>query len=75
MKKKSKSSATKINSGFNDLMGSYIMALQENSDDIAQMLEELTSRKLSVSDKKELNKIQSSLKKMDSDLNSLDKGN
>ena len=75
MRKKSKNSASKMNSGFNDLMGSYIIALQENSDDIAQMLEELTSRKLSVSDKKELNKIKSSLKKMDSDLNSLDKGN
>ena len=56
MKKKDKNSATKINSGFNDLMGSYILALQENSDDIAMMLEELTSRKLSVNDKKELNK-------------------
>ena len=73
MKKKDKSSATKINSGFNDLMGSYILALQENSDDIAMMLEELTSRKLSVNDKKELNKIEKNLKKMNTDLNSLGK--
>ena len=74
MKKKNKSSVTKINSGFNDLMGSYIAALQENSNDITQMLEELTNRKLSAFDKKELNKIQKNLKKVDSDLNSLDKG-
>ena len=73
MQKKSKNSASKINSGFNDLMGSYIMALQENSDDIAMMLEELTGRSLSSSDRKELGKIKRSLKKMDSDLNSLDK--
>lgn len=73
MRKKSKNSASKINSGFNDLMGSYIMALQENSDDIAMMLEELTGRSLSSSDRKELGKIKRSLKKMDSDLNSLDK--
>lgn len=73
MRKKNKNSASKINSGFNDLMGSYIMALQENSDDIAMMLKELTGRSLSVSDRKELGKIKRSLKKMDSDLNSLDK--
>lgn len=73
MRKKSKNSASKINSGFNDLMGSYIMALQENSDDIAMMLKELTGRSLSASDRKELGKIKRSLKKMDSDLNSLDK--
>lgn len=73
MQKKSKNSASKINSGFNDLMGSYIMALQENSDDIAMMLKELTGRSLSSSDRKELGKIKRSLKKMDSDLNSLDK--
>ena len=73
MKKKSKNSASKMNSGFNDLMGSYIMALQENSDDIAMMLTELTGRNLSANDKKELGKIKRSLKKMDSDLNSLDK--
>lgn len=73
MRKKSKNSASKINSGFNDLMGSYIMALQENSDDIAMMLKELTGRSLSSSDRKELGKIKRSLKKMDSDLNSLDK--
>ena len=54
-------------------MGSYILALQENSDDIAMMLEELTSRKLSVNDKKELNKIEKNLKKMNTDLNSLGK--
>ena len=73
MPKKNKNSASKINSGFNDLMGSYITALQENSDDIAMMLTELTGRDLSVKDKKELGKIKRSLKKMDSDLNSLDK--
>ena len=73
MQKKNKNSASKINSGFNDLMGSYIMALQENSDDIAMMLKELTGRSLSSSDRKELGKIKRSLKKMDSDLNSLDK--
>ena len=73
MKKKSKNSASRINSGFDDLMGSYIMALQENSDDIAMMLTELTGRSLSAKDKKELVKIKRSLKKMDSDLNSLDK--
>ena len=49
------------------------MALQENSDDIAMMLKELTGRSLSSSDRKELGKIKRSLKKMDSDLNSLDK--
>ena len=73
MRKKNKNSASKINSGFNDLMGSYIMALQENSDDIAMMLKELTGRSLSASDRKELGKIKRSLKKMDSDLNSLEK--
>ena len=73
MRKKNKNSASKINSGFNDLMGSYITALQENSDDIAMMLKELTERSLSSSDRKELGKIKRSLKKMDSDLNSLDK--
>ena len=61
MQKKSKNSASKINSGFNDLMGSYIMALQENSDDIAMMLKELTGRSLSASDRKELGKIKRSL--------------
>ena len=72
MKKKSQNSADKISSGFNDLMGAYIDALKENSDDIASMLASLQGRELSKSEKKELSNIKQSLKKIDKNLKFLD---
>ena len=72
MRKKSQNSVDRISSGFNDLMGSYIEALQENSADIAEMLNSLKGRELSKDEKKELGEIKKSIKKIDSNLKFLD---
>ena len=72
MRKKSQNSVDRISSGFNDLMGSYIEALQENSADIAEMLTSLKGRELSKDEKKELGEIKKSIKKIDSNLKFLD---
>ena len=72
MRKKSQNSVDRISSGFNDLMGSYIEELQENSADIAEMLTSLKGRELSKDEKKELGEIKKSIKKIDSNLKFLD---
>ena len=68
MQRKRKNSESQISSGFSDLMGSYITALEENSEDIALMLEMLKDKKLSVQDKKFLKSFKRQLKEIDSSL-------
>ena len=68
MQKKRKNSESQISNGFSDLMGSYIIALEENSEDIALMLEMLKDKKLSERDKKFLKSFKRQLKEIDSSL-------
>ena len=58
----------KASESFNVLMGSYIDALAENSQDISSMLEELKKRKLSNKDKKELKSFKKAISKLDDEL-------
>ena len=69
MRKKEKNTQqSQMSSGFSNLMDSYIVALQENSEDIAHALELLKGKNLSASAKNELKGIQKQLKDIDKDL-------
>lgn len=57
--------------GFSSLMDSYIFALEDNSEIITEMLEELSKRELSASDKKELKSINRSIESLDNQLKKL----
>ena len=59
--------------GFSDLIDSYTFALKDNSDVITDMLEELSKRKLSKADKEELKKINRDLNSIDKQINKLGK--
>lgn len=52
-------------------MDSYIFALEDNSEIITEMLEELSKRELSASDKKELKSINRSIESLDNQLKKL----
>lgn len=72
MKKREKSTQqSQMSNGFSSLMDSYIVALQENSEDIAHALELLQGKNLSALAKKELKGIQKQLKDIDKDLKSI----
>lgn len=71
MRKKEESSISQVSNGFNDLMGSYIEALQENSEDIVRALELLKDKNLSAVNKKELKDIQKHLKNIDKSLKNI----
>ena len=70
MKKKSKNTE-KISNGFNGLINTYIAALEENSEDIASMLEKLKGRKLSEANKDFLKDFKKQLKRIDGNLKKL----
>ena len=57
--------------GFSSLMDSYIFALEDNSEIISEMLEELSKRELSPSDKKELKSINKEIQSLDNQLKKL----
>lgn len=70
MKKRDRNTE-KLGSGFNNLMNSYILALEENSEDIASMLSVLKSKKLSDEDKKFLKSFKRQIKHIDDSLKEL----
>ena len=59
--------------GFSDLIDSYTFALKDNSEIITDMLEELSKRKLSKADREELKKINRDLNSIDKQINKLGK--
>ena len=67
MKKKQKSTQQTQSSidGVSNLMDSYILALEGNSAEITDMLNELSSRGLKESDKKSLQRLTTELRKID----------
>ena len=60
----------KVN-GYEQLVINYTRALQLNSDIIVQALNELTTKELSVNDKKKLKKLSRALKKINNNLEAL----
>lgn len=77
MKKKKKNTSKEqtgsTSDGFNCLIDSHILALEDNSFLIEQALEALTNKQLSPDEKKNLNKINKQIKKLNKDLDSLGK--
>lgn len=59
--------------GFSSLMDSYIFALEDNTEIITEMLEELSKRELSEEDKKELKSINRGIESLDNQLKRLGK--
>lgn len=72
MRKKQQQSL-RDNDGFSALIDSYTYALEDNSELIAEMLNELSKRDLSKEDKNELKEINRDLEKLDKQLNKLGK--
>lgn len=72
MKKKTQKQLNK-EEGFSNLIDSYMFALQGNSDEIVDLLEELSKRSLSNSDKEDLNRIRRELKSLDNQIDKIGK--
>ena len=72
VKKKQQNTASS-DDGFSSLMDAYIHALEDNSNIITDMLEELSKRELSEADKNELKQLDKGLAKLDKQLNKLGK--
>ncbi len=70
---KKKQSIASSDDGFQALIDSYTYALEDNSELIADMLEELSKRKLTAADKNSLKEIDRDLKSLDRQLNKLGK--
>lgn len=73
VKKKQQQSLKSSDDGFSALIDSYTYALEDNSEIIAEMLEELSKRELSKDDKNSLKEINRDLEKLDKQLNKLGK--
>ena len=71
--KKKQQNTTSSSDGFSSLLDSYVYALEDNSEIIAEMLEELSKRKLTKADKDELKQLDKDLLKLDNQLNKLGK--
>ena len=63
----------KMDEGFASLMDNYILALEDNSEDMAKMLKLLKGKKLTANDKQMLAKFQKDLDKVDKKLKKLGK--
>lgn len=66
-----KDKLTMANKGFEQLLGVHTHALEENSQEVVQILEILSKKKLSVKDKNSLKKISKELKSVDKRIDSL----
>ena len=71
MKKKKNSSQIQSDNGFENLIKVYTYALQDNSAEIAAMLEELSCRKLSKQDIRTLGSIKKELRRLDKEIDNL----
>lgn len=71
--KKKQQNTTSSSDGFSSLLDSYVYALEDNSEIIAEMLEELSKRNLTKADKDELKQLDKDLVKLDKQLNKLGK--
>lgn len=60
-----------VEDGFSSLIDSYIVALQDNSREIEDMLKSLKGRKLSKTEKQMLNKFKKDLEKVDKTLDKI----
>lgn len=60
-----------VEDGFSSLIDSYIVALQDNSREIEDMLKSLKGRKLSKTEKQMLNKFKRDLEKVDKTLDKI----
>ena len=57
--------------GFDDLLEVHTRALEENSKSVVEILELLSDKKLSIKDRKNLNKIKREIKNIDITIDSL----
>lgn len=72
MKKKTQKLLNK-DEGFSNLIDSYVYALQGNSDEIAELLGELSTRNLSKADKADLKRIKRELLSLDNQIDKIGK--
>ena len=61
----------KVEDGFSSLIDSYIIALEDNSKEIAEALKSLKGRKLSKKEKKMFDEIKKDLENLDSRLDKI----
>ena len=71
--KKKQQSQQENKDGFSSLIDAYTYALQDNTEIISQMLEELAKRKLSKKDKDDLKKISREFNSIENQINKLGK--
>ena len=71
MKKKKNTSQVQGNSGFDGLINVHTYALEENSKEIANMLESLSEKKLSKQELRTLDFIKKELRRLDKEIDNL----
>lgn len=71
MKRKKNISQNSSSSGFDSLINVHTAALEENSNMIAKMLEELSNKKLSTNNIKDIKFIKRELKRLNNELDNL----
>ena len=71
MKKKKNTSQNNSNTGFDNLINVHTVALEENSKMIAKMLKELSKKKLSSSNIKDIKFIKKELNRLNKELDNL----
>ena len=71
MKRKKNISQNSSSAGFDNLINIHTAALEENSNMIAKMLEELSNKKLSANNIKDIKFIKRELKRLNNELDNL----